>query len=212
MYDGIIQGLKEALAYQKGSLRGVKVDRVRTTPIKVFTPAEIKQIRLDSEMTQELFAFCIGVSKKSVEAWEGGRSKPDGAARRLLGLMQNNPNFARDMGIYVRETRSPYLPVVIKAVAGPDYTVYAYFSDGKIKRYDMKPLIEEGGVFTVLKDKAFFSERLTVLNDTVAWDVSGDFDPTKCIDIDPFTVYAGQDVSDPLEYPELCAEKPDTGF
>ena len=61
-----------------------------------------------------------------------------------------------------------YYPVVVQAVSGPDYTVYAYFSDGSIKRYDMKPLIEEGGVFTVLKDKAYFSERLTVLNDTVA--------------------------------------------
>ena len=105
-----------------------------------------------------------------------------------------------------------YYPVVVQAIAGPDYTVYAYFSDGAIKRFDAKSLIEKGGVFSILKDKAFFSERLTVLNDTIAWDVSGDFDPTKCIDIDPFVVYEGINVSDPLDdgrgYPELCAENP----
>ena len=39
-----------------------------------FTPQEIKRVRLTSGMTQKTFAACIGVSQKSVEAWEGGRS------------------------------------------------------------------------------------------------------------------------------------------
>ena len=29
----------------------------------------------------------------------------------------------------------------------------------------------------------------TILNDTLAWDVSGDRDSTKCLDIDPETLY-----------------------
>ena len=91
-----------------------------------------------------------------------------------------------------------YYPVVVQALVGHDYTVYAYFSDGSIKKLDMKPVIAKGGVFDPLKDKAFFANRLTVLSNTVAWDMSGNFDPTKCIDIDPFTVYEGQAVSDPL--------------
>jgi putative transcriptional regulator len=52
-------------------------------------------------MTQKTFAACIGVTPKSVEAWEGGRSRPDGAARRLLGLMRDHPGFAENMGIYM---------------------------------------------------------------------------------------------------------------
>ena len=56
---------------------------------------------MDVKMTQKTFAACICVSPKSVEAWEGGRSRPDGAARRLLGLMRDNPNFAENMGIYI---------------------------------------------------------------------------------------------------------------
>ena len=104
-----------------------------------------------------------------------------------------------------------YYPVVVQALVGPDYTVYAYFSDGSIKKFDMKPVLAKGGVFEPLKDKSFFASRLTVLNDTIAWDMSGDYDPTKCIDIDPFAVYEGQSVSDPLAkdgYPEQCAERP----
>lgn len=92
-----------------------------------------------------------------------------------------------------------YYPVVAQALAGEDYTVYAYFTDGTIHKYDVKPLLQKGGIFEKLEDKAFFRDRLTVMNMTVAWDLSGQFDPENCIDIDPFEVYAAQLVSDPLE-------------
>lgn len=59
-------------------------------------------------------------------------------------------------------------PAVVQAVAGEDYTVYAYMTDGTIKLYDVKPLISKGNIFEKLRDKDFFAERLTVLNDTVA--------------------------------------------
>ncbi|MCM1335196.1 MAG: DUF2442 domain-containing protein [Bacteroides sp.] len=87
-------------------------------------------------------------------------------------------------------------PTVVQAVAGEDYIVYAYMANGKIKRYDAKPLISRGGVFGKLRDKDFFADRLTVINDTVAWDISGDRDPSECIDIDPFTIDACVDVTE----------------
>ena len=92
-----------------------------------------------------------------------------------------------------------YIPAVVQAIPGPEFTVFAYFSDGHITHYDVKPLISRGGVFMPLSDETFFQDRLTVLNDTVAWDVSGKYDPTCCIDIDPFEVYEAERVSDPLE-------------
>ena len=92
-----------------------------------------------------------------------------------------------------------YFPVVVQAVSGQDYTVYAYFTDGTIHLFDVKPLIEKGGVFERLKDKSFFSDKLTVMNSTIAWDLSGCFDPSNCIDIDPFTVYDAEIVEDPLK-------------
>lgn len=95
--------------------------------------------------------------------------------------------------------QSVYFPTVVQAVAGPDKTVYAYFSDGRITQLDMKESIATGGVFERLADNSFFEAALTVLNDTVAWDVSGRYDPTTCIDIDPFVVYEAKRVSDPLE-------------
>lgn len=92
-----------------------------------------------------------------------------------------------------------YFPEVVQAVPGPDRTVYAYFSDGRITQYDVSPLIGKGGVFDRLRDEAFFRNALTVLNGTVAWDVSGHYDPSTCIDIDPYSVYEAKRVSDPLD-------------
>ena len=92
-----------------------------------------------------------------------------------------------------------YFPAVVQAVPAEDYGVYAYFSDGSVRLFDARPLIASGGVFARLADRAFFEGSLTVLNDTVAWDVSGRFDPTECIDVDPFAVYEAPAVADPLE-------------
>ena len=75
-------------------------------------------------------------------------------------------------------------PKVLQAVAGEDFTVYLYFNDGSVRLYDAKPLLALGGVFAPLQDAAFFKSRLTVLNDTAAWDVTGDRDPGSCVDLD----------------------------
>ena len=69
------------------------------------------------------------------------------------------------------------IPKVIQAIAGPDYTVYAYFLDGTVRLFDASPLLEKGGVFLPLRDAEFFRTRLTVLNGTVAWDIDGTRDP-----------------------------------
>ena len=91
-----------------------------------------------------------------------------------------------------------YYPVVVQALAGEDSTIYVYFTDGSIHLYDMKPLIARGGVFARLRDEKFFKEGLTVMNSTAAWDLSGHYDPTDCIDIDPFELYEAEVVEDPL--------------
>ena len=97
-----------------------------------------------------------------------------------------------------------YMPKVLQAVAGEDFTLYLYFSDGSVRLYDAKPILERGGVFEPMRDENFFREHLTVLNDTAAWDVNGDFDPCSCIDLDPIELYESSVVvADPLETASL---------
>ena len=92
-----------------------------------------------------------------------------------------------------------FLASVLQAVPGDDFTVYAYFNDGTVRRADIKPLIAKGGVFAPLADETFFRQRLTVMNGAAAWDVAGNRDATKCVDLDPQTLYEQSPVvRDPL--------------
>ena len=102
LYEDIKKGLEEAIAFEQGDpdvVSKTAVHKMKVNPVPDFTPKEIKEIRLRSAMTQSVFAACIGVTKKAVESWEGGRSHPDGAARRTLSLMNRNPHFAEANGI-----------------------------------------------------------------------------------------------------------------
>lgn len=103
LYESIMDGLQEAIALERGETTQAVRHRLSLHEVKPsFAPAEIRQIRLNANMTQGIFAAVIGVTPKAVEAWEGGRSKPDGAARRTIGLLQENPRFAEEVGILER--------------------------------------------------------------------------------------------------------------
>ena len=92
------------------------------------------------------------------------------------------------------------IPKVLQAVAGQDHLVYIYFHDGTVRLYDASPLLEKGGVFAPLRDDAIFRDRLTVLNDTAAWDIEGNRDPAACVDLDPCELYESCPVvEDPLK-------------
>lgn len=87
---------------------------------------------------------------------------------------------------------------VIQVIPNPNYTVYVYFSDGHIKLYDCIPLLHTG-IFKKISTLDSFLEKCTVMNNTLAWDLSGTFDPYNCIDIDPENIYKqAKSVHDPL--------------
>lgn len=91
-------------------------------------------------------------------------------------------------------------PSIVQAVPGNDFTVYAYCNDGAVRLVDVKPLLKTGGVFSAIADGVFFRERLTVLNGSVAWDMTGNFDPSCCVDLDPCWIFdTAPIVDDPLK-------------
>ena len=93
-------------------------------------------------------------------------------------------------------------PVVVQALPTEDYKVFVYFNDGTIHLADIKPLIKSGTVFEPLQDPEFFRIRATVLNDTLAWDVTGDYNPQTCIDLALEFLYSFPEVDDPLDASE----------
>ena len=86
---------------------------------------------------------------------------------------------------------------IVQVVPCEDYKVYVYFEDGKIVCYDVKPLLSKK-VFEPLNNKDFFMNSCTILNDTLAWDVSGNRDTQTCIDIDPEMLYELEHVSEKI--------------
>ncbi len=101
VFDEIKLGLEQAIEYEKGNLKAKKTT-LSIMPLEVFTATEIKQIRTRTGLSQALFAKYMGVSTKTVEAWEAGRNQPDGAARRLLMITRQNPTFPTTSGIVAR--------------------------------------------------------------------------------------------------------------
>jgi putative transcriptional regulator len=92
VYESIMQGLTEAADYQQGKIHARKT-KLTIKPVDTFNTNEIKQIRRKTGLSQVMFAGSIGVSPKTIEAWENGRNKPEGASRRLLEIVRDDPNF-----------------------------------------------------------------------------------------------------------------------
>lgn len=89
VFDSIMNGLNEALAYKKGEIKA-NVRKITITPIQKYEAKDIKRIRNGLKLPQPVFADLLGVSKKTVEAWESGRNIPQGSSLRLLELFERN--------------------------------------------------------------------------------------------------------------------------
>jgi putative transcriptional regulator len=86
LFEDLKTGLEEAIDYEKG-VGKAKSRTLIIDPVKKYNNEEIKEIRNRSGMTQEVFARYLGVSKKTVEAWELGRTHPTGPAFRLINIL-----------------------------------------------------------------------------------------------------------------------------
>jgi len=103
LYESIRQGLNEAIEYEKGNLPNVKVDKVSISPLNVYKGTKIKEIRVRHNMTQKIFAAVLGVSVKTVEAWEADKNTPSGCASRILELMERDNSLFEKYSILARQ-------------------------------------------------------------------------------------------------------------
>lgn len=85
----ILDGIREMKAYkaEKGNLR--------THQLKEPPPPQI--IRQRMKLSQTAFAGLMGVSLRTVQDWEQGRSKPSGPAEALLRIADQRPDVFLDL-------------------------------------------------------------------------------------------------------------------
>lgn len=88
-----------------------------------------------------------------------------------------------------------YFPTVVQVIPLDNYHVQVFFDDGKIVDYDTTQDLKSS-IFEPLRDIENFKNACTVMNGTLAWDISGKMDESDCIDIDPFTLYEMEAVND----------------
>ncbi|MBQ5385302.1 MAG: helix-turn-helix domain-containing protein [Treponema sp.] len=91
-FDGLMQGLNEALAYEKGNARAETYSRKQNLP-----EVNVAKERASLNMTQKAFAALIGVSKRTVEAWECGKCTPSPTARKLIHLLSVEPSLVEKL-------------------------------------------------------------------------------------------------------------------
>lgn len=94
----IIEGLEEAVAYQRGARSGIRVTRVPLTArvaevarAPQYSAARVAKVRARLELSQPVFAQALNVSAETVRSWEQKKRVPDGAALRLLQVAERHP-------------------------------------------------------------------------------------------------------------------------
>ena len=100
-FDSIMKGLDEAVKISDGELKGRK-QKVSISPVSEFSNLEIKNLRFSLHLTQLAFAQLVGVSIKTIEAWEKGTNSPNGPARRLIGMLKEDPNLPEKYHLIMR--------------------------------------------------------------------------------------------------------------
>ncbi len=80
-------------------------------------------------------------------------------------------------------------PVLYQVVPTDNYTVYLYYDNGEVKLYDCSFIFNENGVFDKIKNIDSFKNLCTIMNHSLAFDISGQRDVSNCIDICPDTIY-----------------------
>jgi putative transcriptional regulator len=82
--DELAKDLKAWKLEEKGVETGRFRKSSRVIPVK---PEEVRKARAAAGMSQPAFAEALGLSPKTIQAWEQGVRRPDGLASKLIRLM-----------------------------------------------------------------------------------------------------------------------------
>ncbi len=85
LFDGIMSGIEDILEYENGNSKTSAYMRKRSLP-----ETDVAKVRNELNLTQKTFAVVLGVSQRTIEAWESGRSTPTPTARNLIYLISED--------------------------------------------------------------------------------------------------------------------------
>ena len=88
-FEELEESLEEAVAHKNGDKSRCRVS-VQTIPVPEYHADDVVRTRKSLNLSQRGLAGILGVSSRTVEAWEAGRNMPSGAARNLLYLFEKD--------------------------------------------------------------------------------------------------------------------------
>jgi len=90
--EELVESARQAAEHATGK-RKLRAIVLEIAPVPNYEPQQIKAIRLRLGLTQSLMGGIVGVSTKTVEAWEAGYRKPSSSAMRVLAELDTNPGY-----------------------------------------------------------------------------------------------------------------------
>ena len=90
-----------------------KVNGTLTKRNKYLFPAELEEMSKDDirklrrrlHLSSQVFADVLGVSAKTVQAWESGANTPSGPALRLMNAIRKHPDILIEAGMLEEKFR-----------------------------------------------------------------------------------------------------------
>ena len=79
------KGLHDAGVMDTTTMR--EFDVLCLPPVKQYSAAQIKRLRLKYKASQAVFAAYLNTSKSTVQKWEQGQKKPNGPSLKLLNIV-----------------------------------------------------------------------------------------------------------------------------
>src|SRR2546422_4751236 len=89
LFAELLESANDALEHAKGK-RELRTTELPPPPRRVDGRG-IRRLRTRLKMSQAVFARCLNVSTKLVQAWEADRRRPEGPALLLVRLVEQNP-------------------------------------------------------------------------------------------------------------------------
>lgn len=91
-FEELKESLEQAAAYAKGDASRVRVT-VREIPTPAYSASDIAALRKKAGLSQRALATALGVSPRTVEAWEAGKNAPSGSSLKLLYLIEKDDDI-----------------------------------------------------------------------------------------------------------------------
>lgn len=91
VYESLVEGLNEALAFARGEKTGAVVHQIEVPAV------DVAAIRARTGLSQSAFARSIGVAKGTLLNWEHGRRHPSGPAQVLLAMIAKKPSLVTEL-------------------------------------------------------------------------------------------------------------------